>query len=104
MARNAPVELIAKQTDAVATKAAYKINQDRIPTTIVADVLAGAEEVNFYFSIDAGVTWATLQVDGSPVVLTATDNAKTFYGPMLIAVDKDATAGACGVFAVTADK
>lgn len=104
MARNAPVELIAAATGAVVTQVPYKVNQDRIPTTIVADNLAGAEEVDLYFSIDRGANWIVLNVDGSPVVLTATDNAKTFYGPLYIGILKDATAGACGVYAVTADK
>lgn len=96
--------LISAQTDEVATKARFPITQDRVPTTIIADNLAGAEEVDFYFSIDDGATWALLYVDGSAVVLTATDNAKTFYGPMLIGVVKDETAGACGVYAAVANK
>lgn len=104
MGINTPVELIAATTSAVATKAPYKITQDRVPTTIIADNLAGAEEVDIFFSIDAGATWQTLQVEGSAVKLTATDNAKTFYGPMLIGVVKDSTAGACGVYAATANK
>ena len=104
MGLQTPVELISATTDAVSTKAPYKITQDRVPVTIVADNLAGSEEVDFYFSIDAGANWVLLQVDGSPVVLTATDNAKTFFGPMLIGVVKDATASACGVYAVTANK
>jgi len=104
MGINTPVELIPQQTAAEATQKPYKITADRVPTTILADNLAGAEEVDFYFSIDGGTTWKVLQVDGSPVVLTATDNAKTFFGPMLIGVTKDATAGACGVYAATANK
>lgn len=104
MGLNTPVEIIAAQTGAVATQKPYKITQDRVPTTIIADNLAGAEEVDIYFSVDAGATWVLLYVDDVAVVLTATANAKTFYGPMLIGVLKDATAGACGVYAATANK
>jgi len=104
MGINTPVELIAQQTDAVTTEAPFKVTQDRVPCTILADNLAGSEEVDFYFSIDGGTTWELLQVDGSPVVLTATDNAKTFYGPLHIGVRKDSTAGACGVYAAVAQK
>lgn len=104
MGLNTPVQLIPQQTAAETTQQKYKITADRCPTTIMADNLAGAEEVDIYFSVDGGTTWETLFVDGLAVKLTATDNAKTFFGPMLIGVTKDATAGACGVFAATANK
>ena len=104
MGLNTPVELIAAATGAVVTQVPYKITEDRVPTTIIADNLAGAEEVDIYFSVDAGTTWHLLYVDDVAVVLTATYNAKTFYGPIMIGVLKDATAGACGVYAATADK
>jgi len=106
MGIQSPVAILADQTDQLTAgnEVSYDIDSDRVPTTIVANNLAGSEEVDVFFSIDGGTTWVTLYVDGSAVVLTATDNAKTFYGPMKVGFLKDTTAGACGIYAYTGNK
>ena len=102
----APQTLISARTAAVVNpnEAKYQVTSNRVPCSLIADGLAGAEEVDIFFSVDNGTTWVTLTVDGSVVVLTATDTAKTFYGPRMIGVLKDATAAACGVYMSVADR
>lgn len=90
------VEIIAATTSAVTVKARIRVTE--VPSTIIADNLATTEECDLFFSVDNGTTWKTLQEDGAPTVLTATNNAVAIYSPMLIGITKDATAGACGVY------
>ena len=104
MGLNTPVQIIADTVDVSPAVVPFKITQDQVPCTISANLLAGTEEVNFYYSIDAGTTWVLMQVEDTPAVLTATYNLKTFYGPIMLGVLKDATDGACGVYAHVANK
>lgn len=94
--------LIAATTDAVTTEAELEVYQDLtgIPVQVVADNLAGVEEVDIFVSVDGGTTWITL-VDsvGTAIVLTATVPMQTIYGQGLYGFLKDATVGACGVYA-----
>ncbi len=91
-------ELIAPQTGAVSTQVPFDITLNRCPCTLHAPALTLAETVDVYISFDNGTTWDVLYVEGTAVQLTATDNAKTFYGPCHIGVTKSATAAAVGVY------
>jgi len=66
--------------------------------TISADNLAGVEEVDIYEA--AGNTWK-IATDGTGTAykLTATVTSWNLIGGKTYAVSKDATAGACGVYA-----
>lgn len=96
-------KLISDRIAAVAAGSEFEIDASHettgLPITIVANNLAGAEEVDLYISVDSGTTWITL-VDsvGNAVKLTATVPMRTLYAPALYGVLKDATAGACGVY------
>lgn len=93
--------LISAQTDAVSTKAPFRVVD--VPAMVFASNLAGAEEVDLFVSPDDGTTWITLGLeegDGTPaaVTLTATRTAFIIHSPMYLGVTKDATVGAAGVF------
>jgi len=96
--------IIAPQTGAVAAKTPYRIPAGEAQVFMVGGaidsaVLAGAEEVDFYYSINDRTSWHVLNDrDGNPVKFTSTVGLALIEGPLLIAVTKDATAAAVGVF------
>lgn len=65
-----------------------------------ADGLAGAEEVDVY--IMGGSSRIAYAVAGVPVVLTAAQPNATLPPGPTYSIDKDATAGLCGVYASVA--
>lgn len=66
---------------------------------IAADLLAGAEEVDIYIKLgDRYIT--AIDTDNEIAKLTATAPAITLPGGPVYAILKDATAGACGVYAL----
>ena len=63
-----------------------------------ADVLAGVEEVDIYKAV--GVGWEVASDDaGTAYKLTATIQHISLEGGAIYAVNKDATANPCGVYA-----
>jgi len=89
-------ELLAATTDADQSKDFY-VNKDNVVTVMVSPDLATTETADIQISHDDGKTWADY-IDGSAIELTLTRNTVRLYGPMLYRVDKDATAGATGVY------
>lgn len=85
-------EIIAPITAASATKKLH-INSDRY-VSVGADNLAGAEEVTF--DVNMGGNWEPL---APAVKLDASTNVIQLAGPNTYRINKDATAGACGVYA-----
>lgn len=82
----------ADQSDPVAIKGA------KSPYTFhCAPPLAGTEEAQIQY-LGGNGTWYDLQLDGSEVKMTASHRMVTLYGPGVFRVDKDATAGATGVY------
>lgn len=88
--------LIAAQTDAVVVKAAFAVH--RVPATLFAVGLAGAEECDIYISPDQGTTWTELDKDSAVVKLTHADSSFSIQSPMHLGVLKDATVAAAGVY------
>lgn len=65
--------------------------------SIVADALAGAEEVDIYMRTNG--TWEpVVNASGETVKLTATQTMIGLEPGPVYGVDKDSTAGACGVY------
>ena len=97
-------ELLAPQT-AAAASSPFKVSSEQNgnrPVSVMTTGLAGAENADVQFSVNGGSIWNDLFQDGSQVRLTAINNSVTIYGPGLYRVDKEATAGAAGVFISTA--
>ena len=89
-------ELLAAKTGADQSKT-FWVSKDQVVTVMVSPNLAGSETADIQISHDDGTTWADY-LDGIAVELTATKNTERLYGPMLYRVDKDATAGATGIY------
>ena len=98
MSRTEAITVIPKQTDAVTDTRFIALRKDQVPATIMANDLAGSEEVDIFFSPDGGETFDTAFQEGSAVVLTATANLLTIESPVHLGVQKDATVAAVGVF------
>ena len=90
------IEVIAPTTSAITAQAMRRVKT--VPSTIIADALAGAEEVEVYATIDDGLNWFVYQQEGAPVVLTATSQSFSVQSPITLGFLKDATASACGVY------
>jgi len=88
--------LLAAKTGADQSKSFY-VAKDQVVTVMVSPDLATTETADIQISHDDGTTWADY-IDGTAVELTLTKNTLRLYGPMLYRVDKDATAGATGVY------
>ena len=101
MSRTEALTLIPKQTAAVTDTKVIAIKQNQVPATIMANDLAGSEEVDIFFSPDGGDSFATAFQEGSAIVLTATANILTIESPVHLGVQKDATVAAVGVFVST---
>lgn len=91
--------IIAAQTGAVATQVPFRVDRNNAPVTIMATGLAGAEEVDIFFSADNGSTWSVLRdKDGNDMKLTATVTSLAVDSPVMLGFTKDASVGAAGVF------
>jgi len=87
-----PATTSAVESDEVAVRGA------KSPYTFqCAPPLAGTEVGQVQFKGGNG-TWYDLQLDGSDVKMTASHRMVTLFGPGVFRIDKDATAGATGVF------
>ena len=96
-----PQTLLEPQTSATTSgnEVKYLVSSKSFPVTIMAPGLAGAEEVDVFFSVDKGVTWNILYDDAdNPVVLTATKTVKGVFSPMMIGLLKDATVSPVGIY------
>ena len=99
-----PQTLLAPQTAAltVGNEVAFLVTASlhgARAVTIMAPGLAGVEEVDVFFSVDGGVTWAILYDDSdTAVVLTATKTVKGIFSPMLLGFLKDTTVAAVGIY------
>lgn len=89
-------ELLAATTDADQSEAFY-VPKDQVATVMASPDLATTETADIQLSHDDGKTYADY-IDGSAVELSLTKNAIRLYGPMWYRVDKDATAGATGIY------
>ena len=104
MALHTPQTLLAPQTAATTSgsEVQYLVTNSNIGAralTIMAPGLAGAEQVDFFFSVDGGVTWTLLYDDAdTAVVLTATKTVKGIFSPMLLGFLKDATVASVGIY------
>lgn len=85
-------EIIAPTTDASASVKLH-INSDRY-VSVSANNLAGAEEVTF--DVEMNGSWVAL---APAVKLDASTNTIQLAGPNTYRINKDSTAGACGVYA-----
>jgi hypothetical protein len=93
----AQIQVIPSQTAAVTTKAPIETG-GYAAVVISANLLAGAEEVDIFFN--SGGTWMTAaDATGTAIKLTASITSQVLEGGPTYAVVKDATVGACGVFA-----
>lgn len=95
--------LLAPQTGAGASSQ-FKVSSEQNgqrPVSVIATGLAGAENADL--QVNANDVWQDVFQDSAQVRLTATNNMVTVYGPGLYRVDKEATAGAAGIFLSTAD-
>ena len=95
------LELLAPQTAATTSgsEVKYLVSSKSYPVTIMAPGLAGAEEIDVFFSVDNGATWNILYDDAdTAVVLTATKTVKGVFSPMLIGLLKDVTVASVGIY------
>lgn len=92
--------LISPRTAAVTAPSYGKFNSKWYKHVVLAaDTLAGAEEVDIYIEVN-GKYLVAIDTDNEVAKLTATAPVITLPGGPVYAVLKDATAGACGVFAL----
>ena len=71
------------------------------PTTVFVPGLAGSEEATLEFSVDDGESWVEVLSDGISTFSVAV-NTVVVTVPGRFRVNKDATAGAVGVYIVAA--
>lgn len=90
--------VIAPVTDAVAAHVLVDASNHEW-VMLAANNLAGAEEVDILIRVGGGYVAAPNQAQTGPAKLTATITAVKMEGGLEYAVLKDATAGACGVYA-----
>lgn len=91
--------IIGKTTAAVANSELFNVTREE-PVTLTADALATTEEVDIFYRGHDVADWKPLiDSTGAAVKLTATIYQQVLNGVGTYYVAKDATAGACGVFA-----
>jgi hypothetical protein len=88
--------LIAGSTGAITAE--FGATADRLPVTLLAVGLAGAEVATIKHSGDDGTTFTTTYQEGSVVELTATNNVLALHAPGHYRIDKGTTAGAAAIY------
>lgn len=89
--------IISPRTAAVTTQADLSTKYYE-QVVVAADKLAGAEEVDIYIKVNGA--YVLYAIGGTAVKLTATQPSATLPGGPIYGFQKDATATACGVFAL----
>lgn len=88
-------EIIAAKT-ASETTSEINCTGENVPATFFADGLSGAEEIVIQYK-NADATFADIYQEGSKLVLTATSNINTAYGPGYYRLVKPSTSAATSV-------
>ena len=76
----------------------------RLPVTLFAPGLAGAETVDIQISQDGGSTFTDVYQNGAQVQLDATNNVISLFGPGHYKAVKSATSASVGVYLSEKDR
>lgn len=95
--------VIIAPTQAAVTSGVYAMlpQNNRIPSTVVATNLANADNVKIQISVDQGVTFHDIYINGTLQEVTATNNVVGIDAPGYYRFVKTVTAAEAGVYLIS---